>query len=922
MQTPGKKLLLLSILTHFSVLLFAQTTSTVRGKILDKSSQEPVIQATIRVLKAQDSTYVSGTATNTRGNFTISLSPGKYILNITYLGYKDKNENIQLANSGLNLGNIFIEEDAVLLKEAVVEARPIEVLVKGDTVEYNADAYKVQEGAALEELLKKLPGAEVSSDGSITVNGRTINKILVDGKEFFSDDPKVASKNLPAAMVQKLQVLDKKSDMTMMTGFDDGNEETVINLQIRPGMKEGLFGNAYAGYGTKDRYEANAMVNYMKNDNQYTFLAGSNNTNNAGFTDLATGAFSGNRPPRGLSFGNNNGVSSSHNGGFNFSTQASPKLSVGGNVRYGYSDNDVFSNTFTQYINSTSDQYTSDLSVGRNKSGNLRTNLKMDWQVDSLTRVIFSPSLQHNYNNNVQQSNFLSTGGAMNDTINIGDTQYDGVGNGLTIGSTLDASRRLSSTGRVLSLSLSGSLSNSDSDGHNNSATRYFDGITANEVFRQVFEQQDKSTSWSAFLSYVEPLGNNHFMQLTYKYGSTHSTSDKTTYQADTLAYDYTRYLTTDFTTQNISLNYKLIRPAYNLMLGIGLEPTSLEVDIDSPDAKQRQSVRKSMVNLAPNAQFNYSWSRSKNLRLDYRGISSQPTSSQLTDGVPSGTSITIGNANLKPSFTHNLDVRFRNFSPEQGRAMMASVGMDYVLNDIVATSYLQANGRRVTEYTNVDGNISLSGRFFVNQPLANRKFSISNMGSVRFSRQKGFINGDENLAKTINIQESIGFSYRTGSVDVTLRGNIAYQQANNSLSGQTNRNTFQYGSYISGTFYLPYGFSFDTDLDYSTNSGYSSGYKQNQWLWNLSLSKSVLPNNSGTIRLKVYDILDQRSNISRTVSTTSIRDVYTNGIPRFAMLHFVYKFQMFKGGAKASDMNRMRPFDRPGGPGGRPGGR
>lgn len=915
MQTFLKKIPLLQLLICSVLSLSAQNSVTVRGQLVEKSSGEPVIQATVRLLKAADSSYVKGTASNDEGRFTLSQTSGNYLLHFSYLGYKDVYKPISISSSNINLGKIELEEDALQLGEAVVSARPIEVLVKGDTIEYNADAYKLQEGSALEDLIKKLPGAEVSSDGSITINGRTISKILVDGKEFFSDDPKVASKNLPAEMVQKLQVLDKKSDMATMTGFDDGNEETVINLQVRPGMKEGLFGNAYAGYGNKDRYEGNGMVNYMKNSNQYTFIVGSNNTNNAGFSDLATAAFSGNRPPRGLSFGNNNGVSTSHNVGLNFSTEASSKLTIGGNMRYGYTDNDVLARTYTQYIGSTADQYATDFSDGVNKSGNLRGDFKIDWKVDSLTRLIVNPTFTHNYNSNKQQSDFFTLESVAYDTINIGNTQYDATGNGYSLGTTIDASRRLTSSGRVLSLSLSGTLSGSDADGINNSSTRYFDGVTANENYRQNFDQKDRSTSWSAFTSFVEPISTNHFMQLTYKYSNTNRSSDKLTYQADTLAADYTRYLTTDFITQNISLNYKYVQPKYNLTVGVGLEPASLTVDIDNPDASQKQHVKKSILNFAPNAQFNYMWSRMKNLRLEYQGTSSQPSSSQLVDGIPSGTSITLGNANLKPSFTHGLQVRFRSFSPEAGRALMASVNVNYVLNDIVSSSYLEANGRRVTEYTNVDGNTTLTGRTFFNQPLTNNKFSVSNMAMVRWAYQQGFVNNSENVAKTLYIQANPGISYRTSALELTLRGSFQHQRVSNSLQGQSNQSTFQYGGNLSSTVYLPHGFTLDTDVDYTTNSGYTSGYEQNQWLWNLSLAKSVLKNGAGTIRFKVYDILNERSNVTRTISTTSIQDRWTNGLTRYAMVHFVYKFQMFKGGAKASDMMRGGPGG-PGGPG------
>lgn len=915
-----KRLLLSYMLFLFGLVSFAQTSYTIKGQVLDKKTKEAVLQASIRVMNSKDSSFVTGGATDEKGNFSLKVPNGRYIVGTSFLGYKPVFRNVTAAAP--NLGQIFLGEDGILLKEAVVTGKVVEVKVNGDTVEYNADAYKTQPSAVVEDLIKKLPGAVIGTDGSITVNGKTIQKILVDGKEFFSNDPKVASKNLPASMVQKLQVLDRKSDMSQMTGFDDGNEETVINLQVRPGMKEGLFGNAYAGYGTKKRYETNGMVNYMKNSSQFTVIGGMNNTNNAGFTDFASSSFAGNRPPRGLSFGNNNGITASKNGGFNFSNDFSSKLTIGGNARYGFLDNDVLSNSYTQNFNTTGNQYTTSKGNGRNKSQNIGTNIKMDWKPDSLTRVIFSPVLQYNTNNNLQSSKFYTTLSNMTDTINKGNTSYDADGHGLTLSGTLDLSRRLNAAGRTLSATLGGGVNNSNNDGTNNSAT-YYQVSSNDDVYSQLFTQKDNGHNWSGFLSYVEPVGHNNFMQLTYQYTNTYSKSDKTTTQADTIMTDYTRNLKTDFATQNVSLNYKMVRSKYNLTFGVGLQPTRLNVDIISPDVTLNQSVTKKTVNFAPNAQFNYLWSKSKNLRFDYRGISTQPSSSQLTNGIPSGTNITLGNADLKPSFEHRVNLRFQNFNPKEGSAMMLFSRFSYVLNDIVSTSTLQSTGKRITQYTNVDGDFSGNARFIVNQPIFNKLLTVSSMSYASYSRAKGFINEEANAANTAMFQETLGFNYRSGLFDFNIRGNINYQNIDNSLSGQTNQSTFQYGGYGSSTVYLPGDFSIDTDLEYTANSGYSSGFKQNQWLWNASLAKQVFKDKSGTIRLKVYDILDQRNNISRSSSNTSIQDTFTNGMPRYVILHFVYKFQMFKGGAKQSDMDMRRfgpgGFGGPGGPGGGP---
>lgn len=914
-----KKLLFCVILTLVTMSAFAQTTMTIKGKVIDKKANQAVGEATIRIMTGKDSTYVTGSSSNDNGVFSVNVKPGNYLVGISFLGYTTVYKRVTAAAP--NLGEVYLGEDSHLLKEAVVTGKAVEVQVKGDTVEYNADAYKTQPSAVVEDLIKKLPGAEVGTDGSITINGKTISKILVDGKEFFSDDPKVASKNLPASMVQKLQVLDKKSDMAQMTGFDDGNEETVLNLQVRAGMKEGLFGNAYAGGGIKNRYEGNAMINYMKNNNQYTFLGGLNNTNNAGFSDFASTMFEGNRPPRGLSFGNNNGITTSKNAGFNFSSDLKKNLTLGGNVRYGFSDNSVTSNSYTNYLSTDQNEYSS--GFGKNKSQNMGANLKMDWKVDSLTRVIFTPTLQYNINDNYQTADTYMTGSVATDTINTANTLYDADGKGLELTGQLDLSRTLSASGRTVSATFKGGVTNSHSDGISNSDTKYYEDSSENEDLDQNFRQKDNSHNWSGFLSYVEPLGNNNFAQLTYQYADTKTKSDLHTDELDTLtqeyseAPEYTRNLKTDFQTHNVSLNYKLVRKQFNLTLGVGVEPSTLNVDITSPDASLVQSVTKNEVNFAPNALFNYYWSKSKNLRAEYRSVSTQPTAAELTDGIPSGTSVVKGNADLTQSFEHRIRLRFQNFNAEQGSAMMIFSNFSYLLNDIASNvSSDSTTGYKTTSYKNVNGDFSANTRFIYNKPIFNKLLTFHNMSYVSYASTRGFINDEKNKSKTAKMQENMGLNYRSDLFDLSLNGNLTYTNINNTLSGQTGQSTYDYGGDASATVYLPANFSFDSDVTYSTNAGYSNNYKLNQWVWNMSFSKQVFKDKSGTIRIKVYDILNQKNNISRTSSSTSVEDTFTNSLSRYVMVHFVYKFQMFKGGMKKSDMDFRRFGPGPGGPG------
>src|SRR5690554_1946958 len=416
-----------AVLWLSTFLITAQTEISrgITGVLISDVTEDPVPQANIRILQRADSSFVTGKASDLDGKFSIPVRNGSYIVQISFIGYNDIFENVDVTsgNPVVKLGNITMTSDNILLSETVVTAKAPEIVVKGDTVEYNADSYKVTESAVVEDLLKKMPGVEVDSEGNITVNGRTISKILVDGEEFFSNDPKVASKNLPAKMVDKLQVLERRSEMAQMTGFDDGEEENVINLTVRPGMKEGLFGNGFAGYGSKDRYEGNAMLNYMRDQDQYTFLGGINNTNNAGFSDLASSMFGsmGGRGRRGGGFGARDGIATSANAGGNFSKQFTPTFKLGGNVRYGYTDSEVLSDVFTQNLLSAGNTLEQENNSVNNRSQNFNLDLRMEWEPDSATRIIFRPEFSYYDNNRAEIGNYFTASELTGDTINHGE---------------------------------------------------------------------------------------------------------------------------------------------------------------------------------------------------------------------------------------------------------------------------------------------------------------------------------------------------------------------------------------------------------------------------------------------------------------------------------------------------------------------
>lgn len=937
---------ILLFLCAFLGLSAQSQTTAITGTVFDNEMKEPIEMASIRILNAKDSAYVTGTVTDEKGKFSVGVRQGRYIAQISFIGYTDQYFKAN-AQKSVSLGDIYMKEDAIMLGEAVVEAKAIEVQVKGDTIEYNADSYKAQQSDVVEDMIKRMPGAEIDENGKITINGREVKKFLVDGKEFFSDDPKVASKSLPANIIDKLQVLDRKSDMSQMTGFDDGDDETVINLTIKKGMKQGFMGDTYVGYGSKKRYEANGVFNYMRDNTQFTLLGGLNNTNNASFSDFASSAFSGRGGGR-LRFGANNGVAKTLNGGFNFATEYSDKLKYGGNVRYGSVDNDVSSITSRRFTGTSQTQNGN--SLGNNKSDNFGANFRFEWTPDSLTKIVFRPNIQYNKNINDQTAE-SETSFADTPERNYKESSWNTVdGKGLSLSGNLDISRKLNSQGRVLSFSFSGGLNNSDSEGYDYSHSIYADPLKNDSIRDQKSLQDDKGYNWRAFVSYVEPLGRNNFLQLTYNLRNNHSETDRKAYNKDAegnynvIAEEYTRNVKNDFLNQNVSLNFKSIREKFDYTLGVGLEPSRSKTSIFQPGQPEKDIKPRNSLSFAPNAQFNYKWDRRNTLRVDYSGRTSQPTTTQLYDGIisQSGFDVTYGNPDLKPSFQHSLRGRYQNFNTNRNSNLSVFTNFNYTMDAIVNVSTYKDQGREMT-YKNVDGNMDGFMGVTYNTPLRNKKFSINTFTMGRYSRNTTFINAKENKADTYNFRENMTLQFRTGSLDDQIRtlsdarfllnigGNFGYNNIKNTISTDQDRETFNYGAKGDFTTYLPLGLTLQSDIQYSTNSGYTTGYKLNEWLWNASLTynmdsmlKGIFKNKytgNALLRFKIYDILQQRSNINIDQNALYIQESISNTINSYFMVNFVYKFQIFGKGTKREDMDGG---DRGWGgrnPGGHPGG-
>ncbi|MDR2915561.1 MAG: outer membrane beta-barrel protein [Tannerella sp.] len=699
----------ISLFTLLSMPAKAQHNKVeIKGSVVEKTSDDPIEAANVRLLSSRDSTMKAGVATGNNGSFSLkNITPGTYLLHISYIGYEPIYQPLRITgrSESINVGKIEMDENSILLSEAVVTAKAVEITVKEDTVEYNADSYKVAEGSMLEDLIKKMPGAEVGSDGSITINGKQIKKILVDGKEFFSDDPKVAAKNLPAKMVDKVQTYDRKSDMALMTGFDDGDEEAVINLMVKPGMKQGWFGNAFAGYGSKERYEGNFMVNRFINNDQFSLIGGINNTNNMGFSDLASTMFSGMGGGGRRGFGgggSGNGITQSGNIGANFNKEFSPKLALNGNVRYSHSDNDT--KTKSEKENILPSGNTSDFvnSNSNTKNDNIGFNMRMTWKPDTLTQVIFTPDFSYSKTNQSESGDSYTLNSA-SDSVNTSTSDSYSKGHGYNVSGRLEASRKLNDKGRVLSISLSGGAGDTKNDSYEYSLTKYLQVERPDDLIDQQIDYDNTNYNYRGFVSWVEPIGRNNFIQLSYNYSGSNREALKYAYSPDSngdyniLDSTYSQSSRNNSIEQRASLAFKAQRSNYNYTIGFNVDPSYAKTETFVGDEIIYSSSR-NVVNYSPTIQFNYRPSREKNLRIEYEGRTSQPTMKQLSpvEDVADPLNTTIGNPDLKPIYTNSLRVRFQNFNREKQSAFMIFANGGYVVNDVVSfASYDESTGKK-----------------------------------------------------------------------------------------------------------------------------------------------------------------------------------------------------------------------------------
>lgn len=922
------------ILFLFFILLTTTSYAQQRGftitlKLVEEGTSTPIEFATVSLNKEGSKDHLKYVLSDDEGNAKIEkIRKGKYTITAELLGYKSVSKEVEIVNSNLELGTLEMKVETEFLESASVSAIGNPIVIKKDTIEYSASSFKTTDNDMLEDLLKKLPGVEISEDGKITAaNGKEITKITIDGKTFFLDDPQIATKNIPAKIVEKVKVLEKKSEQAEFTGIDDGEEETIIDLSIYKNSMNGWFGNTNLGGGSdirdvdnNARYQGSGMVANFTTDYQLSFLANANNTNNRGFNDMAGGMMGGMRGGGMRMGGGGSGESTAYMLGANAAYTFDKTSELAGN--YFFTGNEKLvkekSSKVTLKQDGTSLLNDEDgLSMTNGYNHNI--SARLDWDITDNTSILFSPRFNIGNGNFHEESEFASSNQGVDgsiDKVNDGRSLSLGDNNYLSTNGMFLFRQKLGKPGRTLSLSVNYSLSDNQLNGKNYSLTNVYTGeVVDSTLIDQSYVNKTDAYSIGGRLNYTEPLGNKFFIEASYGYTYSQNKSVKNTYDKDLndnytiLDSKYSNDIKNSTINQSVGLSLMKQGDKYNITIGGNAQPYK------TTNVTNGKTIERDVINFAPNARIDYDFSDYSSLRIRYRGRTSQPSITQLQPVEDNSNPLFIsrGNPELTPSFNHRLNVDYRTTNMDNFASTNISVNASYNPNSIVnATWYDQSGVQFSVPLNNDKGTYNASARIMFNSPIAKSKFSIMSMSYLSYSNSMSFVgkegvidgndddsylnlaNYDDNQYQTVSINENLRLTYRDDLAEVVLGARVRYSKSWYEITTREINPTWS--NNVNASINLTPGlWAFKTDAGYNFYYGYEEGYNEPTFIWNASVSRRILKEKA-TIELKAYDILNQSRNTYRTVSDNYVKDVTNNTLGRYVILSFTYRFGNFGG--------------------------
>lgn len=949
-----KKLFLQTILFFaVSINAFAQTAE-VSGVIQDSKSNVAVSGASILLINSRDSTQRKGVLADADGQFKLlNVKSGAYRLRVTSIGYANLEARVSVGNTTKNLGVLKLSENTNQLGEVTVREKQIRVEQKGDTVQYNADAFKTNPDATAEDLVKKMPGVTIEN-GVVKAQGEEVKKVTVDGQEFFGDDAALALKNLPAEVIDKVQVFDRLSEQSQFTGFDDGNSVKTINITTRANKNNGQFGKLYGGFGENERYQSGVSVNFFKKSKRLTIIGLSNNINQQNFSNQdilgvlgssgggfggagGGGQAGGNRgggggggAPRGgggggqggggdassFMVGQQPGIAKTTSIGLNYSDNLGKKVKISSSYFFNAANNGNTGITQRDYLGTLPQTY-NDTSATSNKNLNHRANVRLEYTIDKKNSIIFTPRISWQGNNSISSLSSQTSLGSQ--LLNTNRTNNTSENNGFNFSGELLFRHRFAKNGRTLSLNLGETISDRTGLSSQYSKSQYFSPRDTIQIVNQQTNSSTNSNRLSAGVSYTEPIGKTGQLQFDHNISYNLSSSDKKVNAFDEKIQTYSilkpslsSVFNNDYLTNRTGVSYRIRGDKYTLTLGSSYQNALL---ISEQQYPALQNFRYSFNSILPNLMLNYRFGENRslaksNLRIFYRTNTNAPSVNQLQGVINNSnpTQLSTGNPDLKQDYSHSLSLRYGATNSKTAQSFNAFLNLAYSNNAIVQSTFIADKdyvlapgitlfkGSQLTKPINLDGMMNIRTFISYGLPVSKLKSNLNFNAGVSYAKNPNLINDIKSFTNNYGINGGMVLSSNMSEkLDFTLSYSPTYNIVRNTAQTTLNSNYIYQTTSVKVNWLFGKGFLFQSEAVNQAYSGLGTGFNQNFTLWNAGFGYKLLKKQAGELRFNVFDLLGQNNSISRNINTAYIEDARNQVLGRYYMVTFTYSLRNFR---------------------------
>ena len=919
------KINILHFILWFSVAAFSQNSITVKGKIIDKNSKLPIESATVYFTAVKDSTIINYSITDKKGNFSFVMNKisRPLFFKISSVGFDDFKKELEDLKINTDFGISELSESPKNLKEVVIRREAPPIRIKKDTLEFNASSFKVLPDANVKTLLRQLPGVEIDAKGKITVNGQEVNNILVNGKPFFDKDGKIATENLPAEIIDKVQVSDTKTKEEQLSGESASAEKKTINLTIAKDKNKGLFGKFSAGKGSDNRYESSGLINYFKDKQKISVIGSSNNINATGFSmDEIFDSMGGGRNVYssgdgsfnidGQQFGGGNGITQSNLIGLNYADELfKDKFKPSMNYFFNNSLNNNENRSKTENLLPNFKTFTESLNIARRVVNAHNLNLELQYKLDSLTSFEYSPRIKKSDARNTS-TRIKSTTDASNDLLNDSQSYSDNNSRNNGFESELLFFKKMKKKGRYYNIGFENNNTQEESQLLNISQTNFYKNNTLSDIRNQTEKIQNSSDSYKTTLRYSEPITDSLSVSIAATYDFNNTINDRNTFDFNPLTSNYTlknnllsNYITSNTNKFNPSVGLNINRKLFGFRFNLGTDVLNFNAFSDYLNVQT--TLKKNYIFPNVNGYFNLKFknSKSKSAYMNYNFKMNIPTANQLlpVENLSNPLNTIVGNPNLSPTQNYSFYLGFNDYKWQEKSGYYLYSGGNIYNNQIVSSTVFDSNFKSITTFQNINFTYDFYLGFEYNKSIKKEKHTFKyGLGfSSDFDLSKGFTNNAlyESQGYSISPRLQLGYEYDTF---FTFNPSYSYSFSKNVFENYIidNASNFVHNFKIENTVRWPKNLVFGNDFGYTYNSNISEGFKKDFYLWNMSLGYNFFKEKL-LAKVKVYDLLDQNINTTRTITPTTIQDSENTVLQRYIMFSLTYKFEKF-GGKKKSE--------------------